>query len=131
MSVTGLDHVNIVARDLEASVRFYVEVLGLERRNPPEPVAPEHTQWLCDPSGRAIIHLASAAQPRHAGRDVGGPTGGLDHVALACTGYDATVARLERHDVAYRAGGLPGLPFRQLFVKDPSGISLELNFAGP
>jgi catechol 2,3-dioxygenase-like lactoylglutathione lyase family enzyme len=131
MSVTALDHVNIVARDLAASVRFYVEVLGLTRRDPPQPVPPEHTQWLCDPAGRAVVHLGSASHPRNADREIGGSTRGLDHVAFSCTGYDATIERLEALGVEYRSGGLPGLPFRQIFVTDPSGVALELNFAGP
>ena len=35
MKVNALDHVNIIAADLDGTARFYAELFGLERRNAP------------------------------------------------------------------------------------------------
>lgn len=128
MPVMGLDHVNIIARDLTASVRFYADVLGLVEREPPASVAPGQGAWLCDAGGRAIVHLGSADRPGYANRLTAGPTGAIHHVALACTGYEAMVSRLEDLGIAYRASGERDLGFRQIFLTDPSDVTLELNF---
>jgi catechol 2,3-dioxygenase-like lactoylglutathione lyase family enzyme len=125
MPVTGLDHVNIVASDLAASVRFYAEVLGLERREGPSIRGRGVLQWMHDPQGRPIVHLAAAGGE---GPAAGAPTGALDHVALACRDYDATIARLEEHGLAYRTSAIAELRLRQVFLADPSGVKLELTF---
>lgn len=129
MPVLGLDHVNIVARDLEASVRFYADVLGLERRDPPGASVAGGGAWLCTATGGAVVHLGSADRPSNADRQTGGPTGAIHHVAFACEEYDAMVARLARLGIPYRAVGVAGVGFRQIFLNDPSDVTLELNFA--
>ena len=129
MPVIGLDHVNIVAADLEASARFYADVLGLERRDRPGAAVPGRGAWLCAGDGRAIVHLGSAARPGDESGAGGGSTGAINHVAFACEDFDAMVARLARLGVAYRASAPAGIGFRQIFLSDPDGVTLELNFA--
>ncbi|MET0180805.1 MAG: VOC family protein [Novosphingobium sp.] len=126
MPVTGLDHVNIAAADIEVSARFYADVLGLERRDGPSIRPPGQLQWMHDPAGRPIIHLAAAAATR--GETVPGPTGAFDHVALACGDYEGMIARLEERGLAYRTSAVPELRLRQVFIVDPDGVRLELNF---
>ncbi|MET0252305.1 MAG: VOC family protein [Novosphingobium sp.] len=126
MPVNGIDHVNILADDVEASAAFYAEVLGLVATRPPGP--PGDGRWLRDSAGQAIIHLGAATAGYAAGRRVGEQTGALHHVALACTGFDETAARLAALGIAHRAGGATGRGFRQIFLTDPSNVALELNF---
>jgi catechol 2,3-dioxygenase-like lactoylglutathione lyase family enzyme len=128
MPVIGLDHVNIIARDLDASARFYTDVLGLERRNAPSPLPAEIVQWMHAPGGQPIIHLVSFRRRGESAEMPEGPTGALDHVALACSGYEATVSRLEELGLPFRTGGLAGAAIRQIFLRDPSEVLLELNF---
>ena len=126
MLVHGLDHVNIIARDIAESVQFYADVLGLEPRDPPGP--PRKGCWLHDGTGRAIIHLGSADESYVGERDVGASTAAVHHVALACSGFDEMLARLQALGVPHRVGGITGIGFRQIFITDPSNVSLELNF---
>jgi len=120
MQVSGLEHVNIHTDDIEASVRFYAEVLGLTARNAPMGIAPEKARWLCDAEGRPIIHL-------FAGEVTPGPTGPIDHVALRCAGkaelLAALAARGSKVDV-FEASATHTL----VFTRDPHGVLLELNF---
>ena len=54
----------------------------------------------------------------------------LDHVALTCSGFDATKARCEELGIEYRVNDRQFGDLRQVFVLDPNDINLELNFPG-
>ena len=129
MRINALDHVNVITEDLEATTRYYAEVFGLERRDAPPPLTPKNAQWMYDGQGRAIIHVNSTDCPRFYDRDVHpGPTGALHHVALNCSGYAETMARLAARGLAYRANHVAAIGLRQLFTLDPNGVLFELNF---
>jgi len=129
MRINALDHVNIIAADLEATTRYYTQVFGLERRDAPPPLTPANAQWLYDSEGRAIIHVNSIDCPRHYDRDVRpGPTGALHHVALNCSGYEESLARLRAGGLAYRENRVAAIGLRQVFTLDPNGVLFELNF---
>jgi catechol 2,3-dioxygenase-like lactoylglutathione lyase family enzyme len=131
MRVSALDHVNIIAADLENSARFYSEVLGLSRRAAPPPLTPANAQWMCDEAGRPVVHLNSLDCPRAYDRDVtAGPTGALHHVALKCSGYEALLTRLQNLGLAYQLNTVSAIGLRQVFTEDPNGVLLELNFFG-
>jgi catechol 2,3-dioxygenase-like lactoylglutathione lyase family enzyme len=129
MRVNALDHVNIITADLEGTARFYAELFGLERRDPPPPLTPDNAQWMHDAAGRAIVHVNSVDCPRFFERDITpGPTGALHHVALNCSGYDDVIARLNAHGSTYRLNVVAAISLRQVFTVDPNGVLLELNF---
>lgn len=122
MHVVALDHVNIRTADVDASARFYAELLGLEPRATPMPLPPEKARWLFDHAGHPIIHLFNAEiQP--------GSTGPIDHVALRCSGKAELIEKLRKrglHYDVYEASAELTL----IFVRDPHGVLLELNFTG-
>jgi catechol 2,3-dioxygenase-like lactoylglutathione lyase family enzyme len=131
MKVNALDHVNIITEDLDGSARFYAEMFDLDRRNAPPPLTPENAQWMYDDADRAIFHINSLDCPRAFERDVTpGPTGSIHHVALNCSGYDDVAARIESRGLAYQVNVIASVGLRQLFMADPNGVLLELNFWG-
>ena len=131
MRVNALDHVNVIAADLDGTARFYSELFGLERRDAPPPLTPQNAQWMYDSAGRAIVHINSRDCPRTYERDVSpGPTGALHHVALNCSGYDEMIARLTGRNRDYQLNLVQAIGLRQLFTLDPNGVLLELNFFG-
>lgn len=113
----GLNHVSVVARDLGESVRFYVDVLGLEPLPTPDFGFP--VQWLR--AGSLQVHLFERPDPP--------PT--YAHFALE---VDDVVALYERARAAgaldesfgYTIAELPGGE-AQLYVRDPAGNLLELD----
>jgi catechol 2,3-dioxygenase-like lactoylglutathione lyase family enzyme len=129
MRVNRLDHVNVQTVKLEETARFYAEVLDLERGDPPPPLDPALVQWMFDSEGRAIFHLSSPGS-LNAVEDVniGTDTGAVHHVALDCSGHDAMVERLERVGIEHRLNHVVAIDLRQIFVRDPNGILLELNY---
>lgn len=133
MAATTLDHVNIVAQDLDASARFYADLLGLERRNGPMGLAPDKVQWLHDHTGRPVIHLVvpevgdALVRPARAAAQ---GTGAIHHVAFECGDYDGMVAFLEARGAVYETRDYPAFGLRQVFTADPGNVLLELNFRG-
>ena len=99
MRATGVNHVSISAPDLEASVRFYVEVLGMKRVPAPrfggQPVA-----WLR--VGDQQLHLfqrEGAPQYHHFGIDVDDFEAALDALPITPSTYVVLVTRGHTHDV--------------------------------
>lgn len=129
MKVNALDHVNIVTDDIAGSARFYEEILGLVARDGPPPMKPEQVRWICDGEDRPIVHLNKRGTFQIYERDTRGPaTGALHHVAFNCSGIEEMLFRLKRHDIAHQLNEVPSIGLRQIFLIDPNGVLLELNF---
>jgi catechol 2,3-dioxygenase-like lactoylglutathione lyase family enzyme len=122
MALGGLDHVTIrIGSDRLGPVRdFYVDVLGLDEGERPPFTFPGHWLYL---GGRPVVHLAGRE-----GLEASADTGCIDHVAFSATGLAETKQRLEARDVGYREQTVPMIGLHQLFVTDPAGIKVELNF---
>lgn len=119
MQTTSLDHVNIRTRDLDSSVNFYSEVLGLRAGNPPAAVSRNQARWLFDTSDRPIIHLRLFESDAES-------TGPIDHVALRCTGKAEVIERLQQRGVEFKVFDASARSV--VFARDPHGVMLELNF---
>jgi catechol 2,3-dioxygenase-like lactoylglutathione lyase family enzyme len=122
MSVRRIDHVNLRAPAglIERLRRFYIDVLGFAEG--PRPPVRSRGHWLY--AGNApLIHLSVVDD----GDGEPSPTGWLAHVAFACDDLAAMKARLEGAGVSYRIGG--SAEQVQIFLLDPAGITVELNFA--
>ena len=119
-------HVLVITDDLEATRDFYCDVLGFEVAD--KPPLPFEGVWL-SLGGDACVHLAERVSYEQTLETMGlsrleGP---VDHVAFRRTDYDALAARLEEAGVETATNVVPGL-FRQLYVTDPNGVRVELNF---
>ena len=125
MGVRGIDHVNLraPAELIERLRRFYIDVIGLHEGPRPTPRSGVHGHWLYA-GDQALVHLAIAAdgdgQPQR--------TGWLSHVALACDDLESMRARLDTAVVAYRMEIVDSPSQVQLFLTDPAGVGVELNF---
>src|SRR5215831_5862863 len=118
MIARSLNHVSFAVRDLNRSLAFYRDILGLQPVPRPDLGIPG--AWLG--AGAAQIHLIEVP----ADFDVGTPPPTLNplggHTAFAIDDYAATLAML-------RARGLEVLaiePSQQMWVKDPDGNVIEL-----
>lgn len=130
MPAKGLDHVNIIAADLEETTRFYEDVLGLEYAARPSEMT-FAGGWLRDGTGQAIIHLIGYDSARHGVPERRSmPTGSIDHVALACEDFAGTVRRCEELGIPHRINDGKYGDLRQVFITDPNNVTLELNFTG-
>ncbi len=123
MPTVGLNHYNIKARqDLIEELRdFYVAVLGL--RVGPRPPFPFPGYWLYAGT-QALLHLVVAVD-----RDDPVGKSAIDHVALDAVDFDAMHALLLARAIDFKVNEVPGSDARQIFLRDPAGNRIELQFA--
>jgi len=116
---TGLNHVSVVARDLEKSKRFYIEELGLQELPTPNFGFP--VVWLA--AGERQVHLFQRPgdPPTHA------------HFALEISDFMPVYRRmkelgaLDHETFGNSIWELPGGAV-QLYVRDPAGNLIELDY---
>jgi catechol 2,3-dioxygenase-like lactoylglutathione lyase family enzyme len=130
MKVNALDHVNIVTDDLQGSAHFYAELLDLDVRDGPPPMRPDQVRWICDAGGRPIIHLNKRGVFQIYEREAraGPTTGAVHHVAFNCSGFAEMEQRLKSQGLEYQVNNVPSIGLTQIFLVDPNGVLLELNF---
>ena len=123
MRVRRIGHYNLYgSRSLIKSVKtFYKSVLGFTDGFRPD-FEPDGNWLYIDES--PLLHLTI---DETAG-DQALPTGNLHHIALDCSGLAAFREKLRQEGVDYHMGKVPGMKMTQLFIKDPAGICVELNF---
>jgi catechol 2,3-dioxygenase-like lactoylglutathione lyase family enzyme len=121
--VAEFEHINIRSTDVERARDFYVAVLGLSAGDRPPFASIGYWLYLGD---RPVVHLVQRA-PGEAGQS---GSGSLDHVAFRGVDLAATRAALRAHGVPFRESIVPRDGTIQLFVHDPDGLKLELNFSG-
>jgi catechol 2,3-dioxygenase-like lactoylglutathione lyase family enzyme len=130
MPLGGLQHFTIEPSDLERTKEFYCDVLGLENGDRPPLGFPGY--WLYS-DGTPTVHLMGTRTPRE-GIVVRGTekkyedTGRLDHIAFAGSDVDAFRARLKAKNVQFREQIVPRTGDTQIFLYDPDGDGVELNF---
>ena len=110
--IRALDHINIRTADLAATKAFLIDVLGLaEGWRPPFPFP---GAWLVEVDRPAADSAGSS----------------LDHFAFDIADYDDALARVEKTGQTFRATTTPGTSVKQIFVRDPNGVTIELNWKG-
>lgn len=141
MPVDKLAHFSIRTSTLRASCEFYCGVLGFREGFRPD--FPFPGAWLYlkgDDPDDAVIHLigVDSADPSGLANYLGDRPqaqlrGGaaVDHLAFAATNLHGMRERFGAMGVPFRERTVPGLGLHQLFVEDPSGVTIELNFAAP
>jgi catechol 2,3-dioxygenase-like lactoylglutathione lyase family enzyme len=123
MPAEQLEHFTIECADLERTRAFYCDLLGLEAGFRPWMAFPGF--WLyC--GGVPVVHLMKC-EDTDRDKDT---TGRLDHIAFKCVDPEATLSRLRSADVPYKENRLWDVGLLQVFVHDPDGLQIELNFHG-
>jgi len=127
MPLEGLNHYTIRPVDLARTRDFYVEILGLEEGYRP-PLGFEGHWLYC--GGAPTVHLIGPRPQREAGwpERVAGDTGLLDHIAFSCTGLKEMRARLQASGIEFEERVIPRDRQTQLFLHDPDGVAVELNY---
>jgi len=120
MALRRLDHVTINCADLERSRAFYARVL--EMRDGERPAFPFPGAWHYL-GERPVVHLVGDAPS-------GTETGSFDHVAFEADDFAGVRSRLETLAIPFTENSVPGARLRQLFLHDPDGVKIELNFRG-
>ena len=126
--INRLDHVNIIVRSIERTLAFY-DGLGMACRPAPGQADMTRNAWIHSGDGRPVLHVGTGDIGLMPAQDRSRPgTGAIDHIALECSDYDGMRAGFERAGVAIVCNDVPAASLRQIFLSDPDGVTLELNF---
>ena len=123
MPIDGFQHVNIRTTDADRARDFYVRALGLRVGDRPPFASVGYWLYLGDVP---VVHLVQLAPDDT--REPG--TGRLDHVAFHGVDVDATRQTLQAAGIPFREAIVPRDNTVQIFIHDPDGLKIELNFDG-
>ena len=119
MPALSLDHWNIYCKDLEATVRFYEKYVGLRNGDRPPFGFPGAWMYAGD---KPILHIVSEQARKEHG------SGAIDHVAINCDDIRGCIDALQKDGMPFEVRKVPARPLQQVFVHDPDGVMIELNF---
>lgn len=133
MPLGVLQHYTIEPSNLAKTKKFYCEVLGLKNGDRPPLGFPGY--WLYS-GGVPTVHLLGKRKPRE-GITVRGTkkkfkdTGRFDHIAFAATDIAGLRRKLKAKKIKFRENTIPRTGGQQIFLFDPDGVGVELNFPPP
>ena len=119
MLVDRLEHYNIVTEKLDETVAFYVDVVGLVNGHRPDFEFPG--SWLYA-GEEAVVHLMKLGEDRDFG------SGSIDHVAFSGNDFSEYKEHLDTLAVDYIDRFIEDANIYQIFVTDPNGVKVEINF---
>jgi catechol 2,3-dioxygenase-like lactoylglutathione lyase family enzyme len=134
MPLSHIEHFLVATDDIERTGEWYCRVLGMKEGPHPDFGFPVKWLYLGDVD---IVHIGPSAkragdnQKKYLGRtsqDTGSGTGALDHIAFRATGLQQMMAHLKSQNVAFSERRASGQALYQLFLYDPNGIKIELNY---
>src|SRR5258706_6491834 len=135
MPVTHLEHFLVAADDIDATRDWYARVVGMKSGPHPDFGFPVHWMYI---GSVDVVHIGPSAkqageiQRKYLGRtsqrsEEG--TGAIDHIAFRATGLRAMLEHLKREKLAFSQRRANGQALFQLFLYDPNGVKIELNYA--
>jgi catechol 2,3-dioxygenase-like lactoylglutathione lyase family enzyme len=135
MPISHIEHFLVAADDIDATRDWYARVLGMKPGPHPDFGFPVHWMYVDNVD---IVHIGPSAkqagdiQKKYLGRtsqDTGSGTGALDHIAFRATGLRKMLEHLKRERIAFAQRRANGQALFQLFLYDPNGVKIELNYA--
>jgi catechol 2,3-dioxygenase-like lactoylglutathione lyase family enzyme len=132
MGPERIEHFLVLTDDIDKTKDFYCHALGMSVGFRPDLGFPGYWIYL---GGVPVVHIAEhipyIAWTEEKGIPIStGPhgTGALDHIAFNASDFDATYAHLERAGCELSSNVLEDIGLKQIFLKDPNGLAIELNF---
>jgi len=135
MPLSHIEHFLVAADDIDGTRDWYARVLGMKPGAHPDFGFPVHWMYV---DGVDVVHIGPSAkqageiQRRYLGRtsqQSAEGTGAIDHIAFRATGLRAMLEHLKREKVPFSQRRANGQALFQLFLYDPNGIKIELNYA--
>jgi catechol 2,3-dioxygenase-like lactoylglutathione lyase family enzyme len=133
MPLSFMEHFLLQCLDIEATKDWYVNVLGMKVGPAPDFKFPVYWLYLGD---RDVLHITqggaqvSENRKRYVGQESLATEGSgvIDHVAFRATDLEGMIAHLKGRDIPFKERQVNDQGLYQLFLFDPNGVKVELNF---
>ncbi len=121
--ILSINHIQLVAeKDLVLKLRdFYCDVVGLSEGF--RPAFERFGFWLYI-GDKDVLHLIT---PK-VGDERSLQKSSFDHVAFKTGNYQGVLKKLESLNIYFEEKPIPGMMAHQIFLRDPAGNRVELNF---
>lgn len=134
MALEKLEHYTIRCVDMEQSRDFYRDIVKLKQGARPPLEFPGYWMYCGDVP---VVHLVPLRDPTAMRGQVNCPdpsageprgTGAVDHIAFRAEDLAGMKRHFTSRGAKYEERVIGGGDLTQLFVDDPNGITIELNF---
>ena len=121
--ILSINHIQLVAeKDLVILLRdFYCDVVGLTEGF--RPAFERFGFWLYI-GDKDVVHLITPKE----GDDRSPHKSSYDHVAFKAVDYEGVLKKLKTLNISFEEKPIPGMTAHQIFLRDPAGNRVELNF---
>jgi len=133
MPLSHIEHFLVQTSDIAKTRDWFVRVLGMQEGDHPDFKFPVCWLYIGD---RDVVHITegganvSENRRRYVGQESQATSGSgvIDHIAFRASGLRETMAHLKRIGVDFKQRQVSDQGLYQLFLFDPNGIKIELNF---
>ena len=134
MPLSHIEHFLLQTADMEKTREWYTSVLGMRVGPSPDFKFPVFWLYLGD---KDVVHVTeggakvSENRKKYVGQESQAThgTGVLDHIAFRATGLEKMLKHLRAEKVEFKQRQVNDQGLYQLFMYDPNGIKIELNYA--
>ena len=121
--ILSINHIQLVAeKDLVIQLKdFYCNVVGLTEGS--RPPFERFGFWLYI-GDKDVLHLITPKE----GDGRSPQKSSFDHVAFKTDHYQDVLQKLRRLNIPFDEKPIPGMSAHQIFLRDPAGNRVELNF---
>ena len=121
--ILSINHIQLVAeKNLVIQLRdFYCNVVGLTQGF--RPGFERFGFWLYI-GDKDVLHLITPKE----GDDRSSQKSSFDHVAFKTANYQDVLKKLKSLSIPFEEKPIPGMTAHQIFLRDPAGNRVELNF---
>ena len=121
--ILSINHIQLVAeKDLVIKLRdFYCDVVGLTEGF--RPAFERFGFWLYI-GDKDAVHLIIPKE----GDERSPQKSSFDHIAFKTSDYHGVLKKLKELKIPFEEKPIPGMTAHQIFLKDPAGNRVELNF---
>ncbi|MBB3695233.1 VOC family protein [Sphingomonas sp. BK580] len=118
----GYYTIRVPSSDLDKIADFYIGIVGLENGSRPD--SNVEGRWLYA-GGKDVLHIEADNDLVSAETSI---AHSISHVSFQCTGLDEAVEHLNSSHVSFDLVGTNAVGVAQVFLRDPEGRGVELNF---
>ncbi len=141
MGIKRLDHVNFITHDMNKTIQFYCDVIGLVVGEHLSIDTAQSVYFYIPGETIAILHVGNAKSNKHqpkfkrlADLDENQhgqfSTGAFDHFCLALDNedYESVIEKLTQKSISFQTYCHNDVALKQIWLLDPNGVRVELNF---